>query len=75
MTFSLRCCRVREFAHVPDTFFDAGDDVITFGHYHSRAKATGKEMTAGFAHIWSLNDGKAARLRHYADTVQLAGAS
>ena len=59
---------------VPETFLDAGDDVIALGHYHSRAKATGKDMTAGFAHVWSLADGKAARLRHYADTVQLARA-
>jgi ketosteroid isomerase-like protein len=59
---------------VPETFLDAGDDVIALGHYHSRAKATGKDMTAGFAHVWSLDDGKAARLRHYADTVQLARA-
>ena len=56
---------------VPETFLDAGDDVIALGHYHSRAKATGRYMTAGFAHVWSLDDGKAARLRHYADTVQL----
>lgn len=59
---------------VPDTFLDAGDHVIALGHYHSRAKATGKDMTASFAHVWSLDDGKAARLRHYADTVQLARA-
>jgi len=59
---------------VPETFFDAGDHVIALGHYHSRAKATGKEMTARFAHVWSLDDGKATRLRHYADTVQMARA-
>lgn len=59
---------------VPDTFLDAGDHVIALGHYHSRAKATGKEMTARFAHVWRLEGGKAARLRQYADTVQLARA-
>jgi ketosteroid isomerase-like protein len=59
---------------VPETFLDAGDHVVVLGHYHSRAKATGKDMTARFAHVWSLDDGKAARLRHYADTVQLARA-
>ena len=59
---------------VPETFLDAGDHVIALGQYHSRAKATGKDMTARFAHVWSLDNGKAARLRHYADTVQLARA-
>ena len=50
---------------MPEIFLDACDHVIALGHYHSRAKATGKDMTAS---------GKAARLRHYADTVQLARA-
>lgn len=52
---------------VPETFLDAGDHVIALRHYHSRDKATGKDMTAGFAHVWSLDQGKAARLRHCAD--------
>lgn len=59
---------------VPETFIDAGDQIIALGHYHSRAKTSGKNMTARFAHVWSLNDGKTSRLRQYADTVQLARA-
>jgi ketosteroid isomerase-like protein len=31
-------------------------------------------MTAGFAHVWSVREGKVTRLRQYADTVQLARA-
>jgi ketosteroid isomerase-like protein len=59
---------------VPEEILDAGDDVIALGHYHSRAKATGRDMTAGFAHVWSVREGKVTRLRQYADTVQLARA-
>ena len=59
---------------VPETFLDAGDHVVALGHYHSRAKASGKDMTARFVHIWSLEGGKAARLRHCADTVPIARA-
>ncbi len=63
-----------EWRTVPETFLDAGDDVIALGHYHSRAKTTGKDMSAGFAHVWSVQEGKVTRLRQYADTVQLARA-
>ncbi len=59
---------------VPETILDAGDEVIALGHYHSRAKATGKDMSAAFAHVWSLQEGKVTRLRQYADTVQLTRA-
>ena len=59
---------------VPETFLDAGDDVVTLGYYSCRAKATGKEMTSGFAHIWSVQESKVTRLRQYADTIQFARA-
>ena len=59
---------------MPETFLQAGDHVIALGHYSSRAKAIGKDMTARFAHVWRLDDGKPARLPHYADTLQLARA-
>jgi ketosteroid isomerase-like protein len=59
---------------VPETILDAGDEVIALGHYHSRAKTTGKDMIAAFAHVWSLQEGKVTRLRQYADTVQLTRA-
>ena len=54
-----------------ENILDAGDEVIGLGRYRTRAKATGKVMTAGFAHVWSVQDGKVIRLRQYADTVQL----
>jgi hypothetical protein len=63
-----------EWQSVPDAILDAGDDVIGLGYYHGRARTTGKNTTAAFAHVWTVIDGKIARLRQYADTVQLSRA-
>ena len=54
--------------------FESGDRVFALGTYSARAKATGKPFTAGFAHVWTLQDGLIVRLQHCADTVQLARA-
>jgi hypothetical protein len=58
----------------PETLLDAGVDVIGLGHYYVRAKTTGKNATAAFAHVWTVKDGKITRLRQYADTVQFSRA-
>jgi len=55
-------------------FFESGDHVIALGSYTGRAKATGKEFTARFAHVWTLHGGKIVRLQQCADTVQVARA-
>ncbi len=63
-----------EWRSVPDAILDAGDDVIGLGQYHARARATGKNTTPAFAHVWTIKDGRIRRLRQYADTVQLTRA-
>src|SRR4029450_9582766 len=50
-------------------FFESGNRVIALGSYAGRAKATGKEFTARFAHVWTLRGGKIVRLQQCADTV------
>src|SRR5262245_20830687 len=62
------------FVAVGTEFFESGDRVIALGSYTGRAKATGKEFTARFAHVWTLQDGLIVRLQQCADTVQLARA-
>jgi ketosteroid isomerase-like protein len=56
-------------------FFESGDHVIALGNYTGRAKASGKEFTARFAHVWTLQGGKIIRLQQCADTVQLTRAT
>ena len=62
------------FVAVGTEFFESGDRVIALGHYTGRAKATGKEFTARFAHVWTLRGGKIVRLQQCADTVQVTRA-
>ncbi|HEV7396280.1 MAG TPA: nuclear transport factor 2 family protein [Pyrinomonadaceae bacterium] len=56
------------FAAVPDEFIDAGDTVVALGKYSGTYKATGKSFQANFAHVWTLQDGKALRFVQYVDT-------
>ena len=59
------------FVAVGSEFFESGDQVIALGTYTGRAKATGKEFTARFAHVWTLQGGRIIRLQQCADTVQV----
>jgi ketosteroid isomerase-like protein len=39
------------------------------GKYSGKYKATGKSMQANFAHVWKMQDGKAAQFIQYVDTL------
>jgi ketosteroid isomerase-like protein len=62
------------FVAMGSEFFESGDHVIALGSYTGRAKATGRDFTARFAHVWTLQGGKIVRLQQCADTVQLTPA-
>ena len=57
------------FAAVPDEFIDGGDAVVVLGKYSGKYKATGKSFQANFAHVWKMQDGKAAQFIQYVDTL------
>jgi uncharacterized protein len=57
------------FAAVPDEFIDGGETVVVLGKYSGKYKATGKSFQANFAHVWKMQDGKAARFTQYTDTL------
>jgi uncharacterized protein len=57
------------FASVPDEFIDGGDTVVVLGKYSGKYKATGKSVQANFAHVWKMQDGKAAQFIQYVDTL------
>ena len=46
------------------------DGVLATGRYKAKNRATTKELNAQFAHVWTLQDGKAARFQQYTDTKQ-----
>src|SRR5712691_9465556 len=51
------------FSATANEILDSGDKVVVLGYYTGRYKNTGREVRAQFAHIWSLNNGKAIRFQ------------
>jgi ketosteroid isomerase-like protein len=43
----------------PEEFIRDGDRVIVLGHFHGRAKATGKLLVIRFAHVFGVTDTEA----------------
>jgi ketosteroid isomerase-like protein len=58
----------------PDDFLDAGDRLVVLGRMRGRARASGTEFEIEFAHVWTMTDGMASRLRAYFDTAPLTAA-
>jgi ketosteroid isomerase-like protein len=60
------------FTAEPDRFFEAfGDHVVVTGQFRGKPKSGG-DMTAGFAHVWQMRDGKTARFHNYVDAAAWA---
>ena len=57
------------------TYLADGDKVAAFGVYSGTYVATGKAMTAPFAHLYTLKDGKIITMHQYVDTVLVARAT
>ena len=51
------------------TYLADGDRVAAFGVYSGTYNATGKFMTAPFAHLYQIKNGKVIRMTQYVDTV------
>lgn len=47
-----------------------GTNVLATGRYQGKHKASGKSLDAQFAHVWTIQDGKATRFQQYTDTKQ-----
>ena len=56
------------FSVTANELIDGGDTIVSLGRYAGTFKATGKAMSADFAHVWTLRDGKAVRFRQYVDS-------
>lgn len=56
------------------TYIADGDRVAAFGVYSGTYKATGKAMTAPFAHLYRVAGGKIVRMTQYVDTVLVSRA-
>jgi ketosteroid isomerase-like protein len=57
------------FAIAPERFIAEGDIVVSLGQYSGTYKASGKQFTAPYAHVWTVRDGKIARFQQFTDTA------
>ena len=62
------------FALEPTEFIVDGDTVVSLGRFTGVHGSTGKQVEAGYAHVWTVKDGKIARFRQYIDTLAIAKA-
>ena len=63
------------FTVTPEEWLDASDHVVVLGTYTGTYKATGREVRAQFAHVWSLKESKVVRFQQYTDTKQFEEAT
>jgi ketosteroid isomerase-like protein len=59
---------------VPTEYRDAGDAVLVLGHYDGTWPATGRSFRAGFAHLYSVREGRIVRFQQFTDTALIAEA-
>lgn len=58
----------------PEEFCADGNLVISIGRERARSKRTGKVFETAWTHVWTIRDGKVARLRDFLNTAALAEA-
>jgi uncharacterized protein len=61
-----------------EDLFDAGDELVVFLRLSGRGRESGAEVDARMAHIWTIREGRAIRLRQYlnrAAALEAAGLS
>lgn len=62
------------FSVQPASFLVDGPNVVSFGIYGGVSKATGRKLSAPFAHRWQVAGGKLASFFQYTDTVLVQAA-
>ncbi len=63
-----------EWQAVVHQWLEMGDTVVALGEYRGTSRETARFMTAAFAHVYDLQDGKIIRFREYADTAHIRDA-
>lgn len=55
-------------------FIAQGERVVSLGVYAGTFKRTGRSMTAPFAHVWTVRDGRIAKFDMHTDTAKVLDA-
>ena len=58
-----------------EEYLDAGDVVVALGHYAGTHATTKRSMTAVFAHVYNVANGRIVRFRQFTDTHELVKAA
>jgi uncharacterized protein len=61
-----------------EEIFDRGDEVVVFLRFRGRGRESDAEVEAPMAHVWTIRDGKAVRLRQFlnrAEALEAVGLS
>ncbi|HJQ23695.1 MAG TPA: nuclear transport factor 2 family protein [Blastocatellia bacterium] len=58
----------------PQTFTAQDDRVVVQGRYRWRIKATGREYSADWVHVFTIRDGQVVSFQEYTDTALAAAA-
>ena len=59
------------FAVQPQILHAGNDVAVVEGRFAGICKATGRSTNAEFAHIWTIKNGRLARLKEYGDTAAM----
>jgi uncharacterized protein len=51
----------------PEEFIDAGEQIVVSLHQLARGKGSGARVVSRIAHVWTMQEGSAVRLRIFAD--------
>ena len=62
------------FKLIPTGFIVEGNSVVSLGCFVGTHSITGKTTDAGYAHVWTVADGRITRFRQYIDTLAVAEA-
>ena len=60
-----------DFTAKANDFLVEGSRAVAFGVYRGTYKRTGRSMTAPFAHVWTVRDGKVINFLMYTDTAKV----
>ncbi len=63
------------FSAQPERFVAEDEHVVSFGTYRGTNRATGRELSAPFAHLWTVRDGKITGFLQYTDTAKVLEAA
>jgi ketosteroid isomerase-like protein len=60
---------------IVEEWLDAGETIIALGEYRGTHKHSGKAMTAAFAHVYRVQDGRITKFQQFTDTLKVAEAT